>query len=239
MEGLVFYLIRTSQIMPHRFVWSRRWNFCCELHCISTSVYKQPRSLTHIELLSIIWLHCCDFCSQSGVSQEMFTVCHLDLQLLLQRQFKKFDPFLDQGLLNSCRDRCILDVEKADIDNCSSERLQELWFCCRVIGKSEVEQRNLVEGRGIVCSLCRGRDLILLNRMLGSTRISLTKLLIKSSRAFCRREAFLLNSKLCPPPGSSLASSFGVLVNKLAAWSKVGLPSSIPFHPSSYSAARN
>ena len=53
--------------------------------------------------------------------------------------------------------------------------------------------------------------------MLGNTGTHLTKPLTNSSRAFCKKEAFLLNSKLCPPPGSNLASSLGVLVNNPAA----------------------
>lgn len=89
----------------------------------------------------------------------MLAVRHFDLQLLLQGQIKKFDSFLDQSLPDGDRDWWVLDIEKADIDNCSSERLQELWFCCNIIGKSEVQQRDLTEGSGVVGGFRRGRDL--------------------------------------------------------------------------------
>ena len=75
----------------------------------------------------------------------MLAVGHLDFQFLLQRQFEKSDSFVDQYILNSGGHRCILDVEEADVDYCSSEAFQEFRLCCRVIGKSEVQQRNLIK----------------------------------------------------------------------------------------------
>jgi len=68
----------------------------------------------------------------------MLAVRHLDLQLLLQGQFKDFCAFHDQIVLYCRGYRRVLDVEEAYIDNCFFERLQEFWFCNWIVRQGKV-----------------------------------------------------------------------------------------------------